>query len=135
MISVAYYALLGPDEYNQDLLATHEAAWVDINHLPPLGFDHPEMVEEALETHQEQMLARAHRLQSPSGPFSPSHSSSTLYETILGEPLDKRNFRKRVAEMDCIEKTDLIDKTGSRRGASLYCFNDNAYLSHPKFKI
>lgn len=27
-----------------------------------------------------------------------------LYEAIYGEPMDKRNFRKRVAEMDFIEK-------------------------------
>ena len=59
----------------------------------------------------------------------------SLYETILGEPLDKRNFRKRVAETHCIEKTEYIDKTGSRRGASLYRFNDHVYLSHPQFKI
>ena len=48
-----------------------------------------------------------------------------LYEAIYGEPMDKRNFRKRVAEMDFIEKTDLIDKSGSRRGAYLYKFITN----------
>jgi 8-oxo-dGTP diphosphatase len=54
---------------------------------------------------------------------------------IYGEPMDKRNFRKRVAEMDFIEKTDLIDKSGSRRGAYLYKFNDKAYRKDPKFKL
>ena len=58
----------------------------------------------------------------------------TLYETILGEPIDKRNFRKRIAEVACVEKTDLIDKTGSRRGASLYRFNDSLYNAS-KFKM
>ena len=42
----------------------------------------------------------------------------SLYEAIYGEPMDKRNFRKRVAEMDFIEKTDKIDKLGSKRGAA-----------------
>ncbi|HBV18361.1 MAG TPA: DNA mismatch repair protein MutT, partial [Bacteroides sp.] len=32
-------------------------------------------------------------------------------------------------------KTDKIDKTGSRRGASLYKFNDKAYQKDPKFKL
>ena len=49
--------------------------------------------------------------------------------------MDKRNIRKRVAEMDFIEKTDLIDKSGSRRGAYLYKFNDKAYRKDPKFKL
>ncbi len=45
VISVAYYALLGPDEYNLELLEKHEAVWIEIDKLPPLGFDHPEMVK------------------------------------------------------------------------------------------
>ncbi|MDU8958762.1 MAG: DNA mismatch repair protein MutT, partial [Bacteroides sp.] len=48
---------------------------------------------------------------------------------------DKRNFRKRVAEMDFIEKTDKIDKLGSKRGAALYKFNGKAYRKDPKFKL
>lgn len=59
----------------------------------------------------------------------------SLYEAIYGEPLDKRNFRKRVADLNHIEKTDKIDKTGSKRGAALYKFNENAYRKAPKFKL
>jgi 8-oxo-dGTP diphosphatase len=59
----------------------------------------------------------------------------SLYEAIYGEPIDKRNFRKRVAEMDFIEKTDKIDKTGSKRGAALYKFNNKVYHKSPKFKL
>ena len=134
VISVAYYALLGPDEYNLDLLEKHEAVWVEIGNLPELGFDHPLMVKKTLE------LIRVKFSHEPIGfNLLPAMFTLTqlqsLYETILGTPLDKRNFRKRVAEMQCIEKTEYIDKTGSRRGASLYRFNDRAYLSHPKFKI
>ena len=134
VISIAYYALLGPDEYNLELLSKHNAVWVEINNLPPLGFDHPEMVRKTLE------LIRVKCSHEPIGfNLLPAMFTLTqlqsLYETILGESLDKRNFRKRVAETDCIEKTEFIDKTGSRRGASLYRFNDRVYLSHPKFKI
>ena len=49
--------------------------------------------------------------------------------------IDKRNFRKRIAEMDYIEKTDKIDKTGSKRGAALYKFNEKAYRKAPNFKL
>ena len=37
--------------------------------------------------------------------------------------------------MDYIEKTEQIDKTGSKRGAYLYKFNDKAYRQDPKFKL
>jgi len=56
-----------------------------------------------------------------------------LYEAVGGEPIDKRNFRKRIKEMPFIEKTELIDKTGSKRGASLYRFNKKMYNN--KFKL
>ena len=58
-----------------------------------------------------------------------------LYEAVNGEEVDKRNFRKRVKEMEFIEKTELIDKTGSKRGAYLYRFNSNTYDEDPIFKL
>ena len=58
-----------------------------------------------------------------------------LYEAVCGEEVDKRNFRKRIKDMDFIEKTDLIDKTGSKRGAYLYRFNKKAYKEDPFFKL
>lgn len=58
-----------------------------------------------------------------------------LYETVLGEEIDKRNFRKRVAEVDSIVATEQIDKTGSRRGARLYRFDNGIYEENLRFKI
>ena len=37
--------------------------------------------------------------------------------------------------MDYIEKTDKIDKTGSKRGAALYRFNAKVYHKTPKLKL
>lgn len=134
VISIAYYALLGPDEYNLELLSKHNAVWVEINNLPPLGFDHPEMVRKTLE------LIRVKCSHEPIGfNLLPAMFTLTqlqsLYETILGESLDKRNFRKRVAEVGSIVATDRIDKACSRRGARLYRFDDQIYTTDQKFKI
>ena len=38
-------------------------------------------------------------------------------------------------EMDFIEKTELIDKSSSKRGASLYRFNKRIYNVDPNFKL
>ena len=106
----------------------------NIDEVPPLIFDHTEMVRKA------RALMRQKAATEPIGfnllpkLFTLSQLQN-LYEVIYGEPLDKRNFRKRVAEMNYIEKTDKIDKTGSRRGAALYQFNEKAYREAPKFKI
>ena len=134
VISLAYYALININEYDRELVQQHNAFWVNINELPDLIFDHNEMVEKARAI-MKQKASRA-----PIGfnllpeLFTLTQLQS-LYEAIYGEPMDKRNFRKRIAEMGFIEKTDKIDKTGSRRGASLYKFNDKAYRKDPKFKL
>ena len=116
VISVAYYAL------------------ININELPELIFDHPQMVEKARKLMQQKASVEPIGFNLLPKLFTLSQLQS-LYEAIYGEAMDKRNFRKRVAEMDYIEKTDKIDKLGSKRGAALYKFNSRAYRKDPKFKL
>lgn len=134
VISVAYYALVNINEYDRDLVQQHNAFWVNINELPPLIFDHPAMVEKARTLMQQKASTEPIGFNLLPQLFTLSQLQS-LYEAIYGESIDKRNFRKRIAEMDYIEKTDKIDKTGSKRGAALYQFNEKAYRKAPKFKI
>lgn len=134
VISIAYYALVNINEYDRELVHQHNAFWVNINELPQLIFDHPQMVEQARKLMQQKASTEPIGFNLLPKLFTLSQLQS-LYEAIYGEPLDKRNFRKRVAEMDYIEKTDKIDKTGSKRGAALYQFNEKAYRKAPKFKL
>lgn len=134
VISVAYYALININEYDRNLVQQHNAHWAEINEIPPLVFDHPQMVKQA------RIMLQKKASSEPIGfNLLPSlftlFQLQSLYEAIYGEPLDKRNFRKRVADLNYIEKTDKIDKTGSKRGAALYKFNENAYRKAPKFKL
>lgn len=134
VISVAYYALLNINEYDRELVEQHNAYWVNIRELPPLIFDHPLMVERARQLMKEKAAMEPIGFNLLPKLFTLSQLQS-LYEAIYGDAMDKRNFRKRIAEMDFIEKTDKIDKTGSKRGAALYKFNKKAYRKAPKFKL
>ncbi|MDO4179740.1 MAG: NUDIX domain-containing protein [Bacteroidales bacterium] len=134
VISVAYYALIKVNEYDRELVQQHNAYWTGINELPPLIFDHPQMIEKARELMKHKASDKPIGFNLLPELFTLTQLQN-LYEAIYGEPIDKRNFRKRVAEMDFIEKTDQIDKSGSRRGAYLYKFNDKAYQKDPKFKL
>lgn len=134
VVSIAYYALVNINEYDRELVRQHNAFWININELPPLIFDHAAMVEKARALMQQKASTKPIGFNLLPSLFTLSQLQS-LYEAIYGEPLDKRNFRKRVAEMNYIEKTDKIDKTGSKRGAALYQFNENAYKQTPKFKL
>jgi ADP-ribose pyrophosphatase YjhB (NUDIX family) len=134
VVSTAYYALININEYDRQLVEEHNAYWVNINEMPTLLFDHKEMVDRA---------RRFMKIQATMQPISfhllPEHFTLTqlqmLYEAINGEPVDKRNFRKRVAELGYVEKTKFIDKITSRRGAALYQFNETEYKKSLKFKL
>ena len=123
VVSIVYYALININEYDKESVQQHNAFWVNINELPALIFDHPQMVEKARKLMQQKASTEPIGFNLLPKLFTLSQLQS-LYEAIYGESIDKRNFRKRIAEMDYIEKTDKIDKTGSKRGAALYQFNE-----------
>ena len=134
VVSIAYYALINVKDYDDELRLQHGVKWVDINEIPQLYSDHNEMVRKARKLMQQKLA------QEPVGfRLLPSLFTLTqlqnLYEAVNGAELDKRNFRKRIKEMDFIEKTELVDKTSSKRGAFLYRFNKRAYNEAPNFKL
>ena len=47
VISIAYYALININEYDREAVQQHNAFWVNINEMPDLIFDHPQMVQAA----------------------------------------------------------------------------------------
>lgn len=128
VISVAYMALLDIDKVDEKLNRQHAAHWEDLENIPPLLFDHNQMVLLA------KKYLRDHISTAPVGfqllpPLFTLTQLQNLHEAILGEKLDKRNFRKRVNDLPFIEKTEHIDKLTSRRGAALYRFNRKHFLN------
>ncbi|MDE6632914.1 MAG: NUDIX hydrolase [Muribaculaceae bacterium] len=119
VISVAYCALLNFDEQDHQRVNDNDACWIPLDEMPELFFDHPLIVEKALEYLRLQVNRKPLVFQFLPELFTLSQLQS-VYEAILGEKLDKRNFRKRILEEGVLEKTDLIDKSGSKRGATLY---------------
>ncbi len=134
VISVAYYALINTDSYDEDRVKEHNGYWAPINQLPKLYFDHQEMVVMARKLMKHKVKREPIGFNLLPTLFTLSQLQS-LYEAINGIPMDKRNFRRRIADMDFVEKTNLIDKTGSRKGAYLYKFNQDTYGEDPKFKL
>ena len=134
VISIAYYALINVKDYDEQLRKEHNVEWVDANSIPPLYSDHQQMVEQALRIMRQKIKTApiSFRLLPPLFTLT---QLQRLYEAVNGEEVDKRNFRKRIKEMDFIEKTPLIDKLSSKRGAALYRFNRRAYNEDPNFKL
>ena len=134
VISVAYCALINVKDYNDDLRQQHQLEWVPVNEMPRLYSDHNQMVADAIA-----QLRRRIKTQPLSFNLLPELFTLTqlqhVFEAVLDETIDKRNFRKRLKDYDFIEKTELIDKLTSKRGAALYRFNQRIYKEDPAFKL
>jgi hypothetical protein len=96
--------------------------------------DHQEMIRKARRLMQQKIKTEPISFQLLPQLFTLTQLQH-LYEAVNGEEVDKRNFRKRIKEMDFIEKTELIDKTSSKRGAYLYRFNKKAFSEDSNFKL
>ena len=119
LVSVAYYAL-APDE--QLRLCERRAVgldWFAITQLPSLVLDHATIIALAHKRLAAKLAYTTIALQFMPERFTLSTLQS-VYETILGAALDKRNFRKRVMAMGCLETTGELDRNGNHRPARLY---------------
>ncbi len=134
VISVAYYALINVKDYDEKKRVKHGLEWVDINKIPTLYSDHNLMVGRALTKMRQKIKTEPISFRLLPSLFTLTQLQR-LYEAVIGEQVDKRNFRKRIKDMDFIEKTNLIDKKSSKRGAALYRFNNKVYNEDPNFKL
>lgn len=117
VISVAYCTLINVKDYDDKLRIEHGLEWVSLKDLPTLYSDHNLMIHNAIMQIRRRIYSEPLSFRLLPDLFTLTQLQR-VYEAVLGEELDKRNFRKRISEF--IEKTELIDKVTSKRGAALY---------------
>uniref|UniRef100_UPI004038A7F4 NUDIX hydrolase n=1 Tax=Segatella hominis TaxID=2518605 RepID=UPI004038A7F4 len=134
VISIAYCTLINVKDYDDSLRIRYGLEWVNLNDLPKLYSYHNLMIQNAIS-----QIRRRINNEPLSFKLLPELFTLTqlqhVFETVMGEEIDKRNFRKRIKDIDFIEKTELIDKISSKRGAALYRFNKKAYEQDPYFNL
>ena len=122
VITVAYFALL-PAE-NLKLTGStdvSDAKWFALDELPALAFDHKKIVDYALGRLRTKIQYSniTHGLMPEEFRLS---ELQNVYETILGENLDKRNFRKKILSLGLLKPTGKMEIEGAHRPAMLYKF-------------
>ena len=103
-----------------------EAKWFPVNDLPKLAFDHKTIFNTAEKRLKGKLLYQpiGFDLLSAEFPFS---DLEHLYATILGQDIDRRNFRKKIMSFGFVEETNKIQQVGSGRPAKLFKFNKQKY--------
>jgi len=123
VITVAYYAFV-PSQ-SLELKASTDAAavrWVAIGERPPLSFDHDRIVEYALERIRNKIMYVPIAFGLLANEFTLTELQN-VYEAILGDALDKRNFRKKILASDLLVETGSVRGGERHRPAALYRFS------------
>ncbi len=120
-VSVVYFALVSAEAH---LLPERKPAWFPVSALPDLAGDHPDILAYALRRLRYKLEYSAVGFHLLSAEFSLTELQHT-YEIILGEQLDKRNFRRRMLQSGIIEITPRF-RTGDGRPARLYRYRADA---------
>ena len=123
VVSTAYFALLSTSaEQPEPGTKYSEAAWLDVERLPRLAYDHNEIAKTALERLRAKvaytnlvygLLPRAFTL----------GELQRVYEVILGRSLDRRNFRKALLASGLLRRSPG-ERRGAHRPAALYGFRE-----------
>lgn len=127
VVSVAYFGLIHPDGHTLQASTDAELAqWFEIDNLPELSFDHKHILKVAIERLKGKITYEpiGFELLETKFPFS---DLEKLYTTLLGRPIDRRNFRKKINNLNILDELDEKVSLGAGRPASLFKFNEKRY--------
>ena len=120
VITCAYFALIRSEDV--EVLSTPNVGWHKVVDLPPLAFDHDEIIKYSLKRTRErlEMCPVAYQLLNEKFTLT---EMQRAYELIMDKKLDKRNFRKKVLTTDGLRELNEFSKVTSKRPARLYTFD------------
>lgn len=125
-ISVAYFALINIEDHNEGLIEKYSARWFNVKEAPELIFDHNAMVSHAIRRLQYRTSNKPIGFELLPEKFT-MRQLQKLYEAILNEKLDKRNFINKINNLDILIKLNEKDMSSSRKGSFLYEFDKEKY--------
>jgi len=123
VLTVAYMALVRYEDVKNKIKPVtnymKQVKWFDVSKMPALAFDHGNILSLSLRKFKTSLHYSL-------APFELLPEKFTLtqlqqvYEAILGEPLDKRNFRKRISNLGYLKELNEFQTGVSYRAARLY---------------
>ena len=127
-VVVTYFALVDVARVRLRSELEWRPAWHPAHGLPPLAFENERVLKYA-----EERLRNKLEYTNVVYSLLPARFTLTqmqrVYEAILEEQLDKRNFRRRVVSLGIVSETGQSMKQGAHRPAMLYAFTSRAPMT------
>jgi ADP-ribose pyrophosphatase YjhB (NUDIX family) len=121
VISMTFVALIRIDIHDKDLVRENGAHWWPITKLPPLIFDHNEIVTNALS-----LLQQKSSIDLTGKELLPEMFTliqlRNLYQAIFQKTFDPGNFRNKVLSLGILERLNIKNTKESKKGAFYYQF-------------
>lgn len=125
MVAVAYIGVIDSSRVQvlRETINTSNADWFPIDKIPGLGFDHEEILKEALVYLQSKIMSTDILKALFPNQFTIPEIQKT-YEAIFNKKFDRRNFRKKILSLNLIEDTKRTGKFEGKKPAKLYKFKE-----------
>lgn len=135
VLTVAFNAMIKIEEHSNDLIEEYGAKWFPISEVPPLIFDHDEMLSLAFEKLRLKATYNLIGRQLLPAKFTMIQLRQ-LYNEVFQKSFDPGNFRKKVISLKLLDRLNEKDMSESKKGAYYYKFREPEEPAHsePIFK-
>ncbi len=125
-ISISYYCLINHEEFLTKLnpAKVSDANWFETSNLPLLAFDHNEILNLSVDSLRQKVYDIEFIRPCLPKEFTLAQLQQ-IYENILACRLDKRNFRRKIASLNCIESTGNKNQNDSHKKSEIYTLKNN----------
>ena len=127
-VSVAFFSLIDINKYTQQISHEYHAEWFPVKEIPPVIFDHSNMIEMAKDKLRTKAAFHPILFELLPEKFTLPQLQS-LYEGIYDSSLDKRNFSRKILSTNLLIKQKDKEKESSKRGAFYYKLDRKKYLT------
>lgn len=127
VVTVAFFGLMPISSVTADTDA-QQAQWFSLDQLPPLAFDHQQILADAQQALRERVYFKPLAFSLLGTKFTMTELQH-VYEVILGCTFDRRNFHKKMLSSQIIQPCDERRIGAHSRPAQLYTFSAAQYLS------
>ncbi len=131
VVTIAYYSLVKINESNPNESLLSRTKWIEANEIPKLIFDHNQIIDKALEALRKELRTEPIGFELLPKKFT-LRQLQNLYEVILGNKLDNRNFRKKVGKLDYLVALPEKENGVNHKPAQLYKFDKKTFYKTRK---
>ena len=126
-ITIGYYALVDHTKVTPVADAySDKCEWITIDKIPAMVMDHGKILQKAHATLREQMSYKPIGYNLLPETFTMPELQA-LYETILGQRLNRGNFYRKIMRYNILIKLEEARKGGAHKSPNLYKFDKENY--------